>query len=494
MIKSILNRIPLFLNKVTFILFLFFIILVSTKIGVAETTIDTSNSFQDSVNFRKSFFLKATEWDSFVDTKRVDFYNKDIGLIITKLPPKYLSDVMFEDNILKKNNSKLIKNSYFLNDKNFYELRDDIDLKTKIEIKTMLEKDGFTNFDYYMIFYQIDPLFKNSNNILTETHSYGRITYLFNYKKEMMEVKVYFHKNSNSYLYFNSKNPTKFDVYLFDRVFQRDLFYYFPFESLKFLSIESIISLLYDNRIEKQTIIDFDDSILKEDLINKIIAPITDKNYPYVDDGGRDRLGNFVYINNGEMQQGINVGFNCSGFVKEVFDNYIRLKDKKFQWMDINELKKSRDFERIISNYTKYYELYDSFFGLDWSKNIIDKINDYYEYKYIKARPVDNDKFALYNPIRGYKFSELRDIIFRDQKDDNNYFYILVFSELRQGAPVIPLFSHIAITVPYFKDKHFNMRVFESGTETSYSSLSRIRKNSEVYIIKVPLPIAEIYL
>ncbi len=497
--RSILSRIPIFFNRFSFLLFLIFIFSNSFIKIEAEPVGAASNGttvFQDSVNFRKSFFLKATDWDSFVDTKRVDYYNKDIALIVTKLPPKYFSETMFENEILKKNNNnKILRDNYTLDDNKYYILRDDIDIKVKVDIKDLLEKSGFTNFDYYMIFYQVDPTTKNGdNNILKETYSYGRITYLFNYKREMVEAKVYIHKNSNSYLYFSSKNLNKFDVYMFDRVYQRGLFYYYPFESLKFLPVDSMISLLYDNRIDRYSVIDFDDYKLKSDLVNRIIKPIIDNNLPYTTDGGRDNLGNFVYIATGALQDNKKPGFNCSGFVKEVFDNYIRLKDRNFKWMSIDELKRGRGYERTVSNYTKYYELYDSFFGLDWSRNIADTVNEYYGYQYIKAETVDNDQFAIYNPMQGYKFSELRDVIFRDQKQDNNYFYILVFSELRKGVPVIPIFSHIAVAVPYFKDKHFSIRVFESGAETSYSALSKVRKNSDVYIIKVPIPVGEIYM
>ena len=111
---------------------------------------------------------------------------------------------------------------------------------------------------------------------------------------------------------------------------------------------------------------------LKKKFIDKIISPSL--GYKYIDDGARDEFGKFVYIKNDNEQKTYEQGFNCCGFDKDVADNYIRLINPDFRYLKIPTLKTKRENEREKIAF-QYYDLdYNPFFGLDWGKNLADKI------------------------------------------------------------------------------------------------------------------------
>lgn len=337
------------------------------------------------------------------------------------------------------------------------------------------------NDNYEMLFYP-------ANNGWKDIYSFGRISYQFNKEKELLKVKVYFQSNNNSYLLFDKDNKGHFDAYLFGKLYRKDLVYYNPIDSLKYISLTAILSLLEKNNIDKELLINKDDSKFKYSFIKKVIKPSMGKKY--ADDGAIDQYGKYVYISNLKEQSVKDRGLNCSGFLKEVAENYIRLYKKDHKNLNINELKHRREKERENISY-QYLDLeYDPFFGLDWSKNIADKINEMCELDIISSEEIQNDKYLSYFRNRGYKTEDIKEIIFRNQQKDPSNFYILIFNKLRRAKPIIPEFHHISIIVPYFKDHHFYIRVFESNEETGFNNLISLHKNEMVSIIKVPIPLA----
>ncbi len=390
-------------------------------------------------------------------------------------------------NSSEKNNYDTInvRKAFFLDEKDWDKY---INKNTKID---NVNKIGFLinidNNNYEIRFYVASDDWKN-------IYSFGRFDYQFDLDKVLLKVKVYFQKENNSYIYFDKNNPGKFDIILFGKIYKRNLPYYFPFDSLKIISLYKIFSLLEDNKIQNEVLITKDDSVIKERLINKIILPSI--GFKYIDDGARDEFGNFVYIENENEQKLNEQGFNCSGFIKDVADNYIRLINPDFRYLNIPDLKKERTDERENIAF-QYNDLdYNPFFGIDWAKNISDKINQLCNYNVIKAQEYNKDKYAIYQKYRGYDIGNLKEILFRDQQNDSTNFYILIFNRLRTEKPVVPEYYHLAIIIPYFKDKHFYLRVFESSEETDFTRISilekDISKEEKVVIIKVPIPV--IYL
>lgn len=370
------------------------------------------------------------------------------------------------------------------------------------------------------------PIIEGSSQALS---NYGRIDYIFTKSKKLLEVKVYFIENRGSYLLFNTKRKNSFDIKLFGDYYRKNLPYYFEFESLKYLPLNSILSVLKLNKIDDELLITKSDALLKYRFIEKVVFPLpeeidsehfekyiltsikdkkdlnfikesyihVDYEHKYVldsklslaarerlkklllsstymgnfnDDGARNRFGEFVYIDS-ELPQESNIGFNCSGFVKEVADNYIRLYNPAFKWLPLKDLKKKRLDERNKTSYARFEYSHDPYFGYDWVNNIVDQVNEKCGFNAIRAKELNNDRYAAYFEKSGYYMYELENILYRDQQFDANTFYIIVFNRQRKVSPYIPEFYHISVLVPYFNNKKFVIRTFESGVETGYSSM-----------------------
>lgn len=426
------------------------------------------SSLIDSVNIRKLFFYNENNWEKFANTIRT-YDNNTIGFACIKVIPKEIEKGIFENIIVPK-----LKEEDLLFLKEFYEIEKDhyklIEFIKNENIKKIDEIFKFINFidyDYVMYFYTID---NNRQNF------YARLFYQFNYKKELIECKFYFQESSNSYLLFSKNNKNKFDVILNGKKYRENLIYYFDFDSLRYFSKDSFFYLIQQNKLDDEILIKKNDFDIKNRFIEKVIKPSLNPNYN--EDGARNEFGEYVLIKTEEPQIGQKKGLNCSGFLKEIADNYIRLKDPSFKWLKISDLKKRRSEEIANEIYRKYEDQYEPFFGFDWTKNIIDKINYYYNYNIIKAEELTNDKYAFYFKNIGYYFDELREIILRDQQKDSNYFYVVVFNRLRDTKPMIPTFYHIAILVPYFENNKFEIKTFESGEETSFNQMIKRKINN----------------
>lgn len=418
-------------------------------------------SLIDSVNIRKLFFYNENNWDKFVNTIRT-YDNNTVGFICIRNIPEEIEKTTFE-NILKNlnDNDKLFLSNFYEENNKIYKILEFIRTEDIKKIDSIFKSLNFNEYDYLMYFYTIG---KNDKQ-----NFYARLFYQFNHKKEFIKCRFYFQESSNSYLLFSKNKPNRFNVILDGKKYREDLFYYFDFESLKYLSRDSFLYLIRENKIDSEILVDKDDIGIKNKLIEKIIIPSLNPNYN--DDGAINEFGEYIFIKTEELQKGDKKGVNCSGFLKDVADNYIRLRNPHFKWMKISDLKRRRIEERINETYQRYEEQYDPFFGLDWTKNIIDNINSYYNYNIIKCEELKNDKYAVYLENRGYYFDELKEILLRDQKKDSNYFYVIVFNKLRDTKPMIPTFYHIAILVPYFNNNKFDIRVFESGEETSLNKM-----------------------
>ena len=265
---------------------------------------------------------------------------------------------------------------------------------------------------------------------------------------------------------FEADRPNRCDLYLFGQLYQQDLIYYFPFESLKYCEVGTILTMLRDNKLYDEVIIQNDDAALKNRFIENVVIPSINENY--TNDGARSNIGEYVYIATGEVQTSKNPGFTCSGFMKEVCDNYIRYNNPDFKWMDINDLKARRLSERKNPSYDRYEETHDPFFGLDWIRNICDQLNKEMHFGTIHCEEVNDDSRAENFGDFGYYFSDLQNVIFRDQQKDSRYIYLISFNKYRDTRPTIPLFYHVAILVPIMQNGSFTIRLFESGVENPF--------------------------
>ena len=103
--------------------------------------------------------------------------------------------------------------------------------------------------------------FGSSNN-----NTFGRFQYKFNKYKEMLEVAIFFQNERSSFILFSNKKPGKYDVYLFGKLYRKNLPYYFSFDSLKIISLYKILSLLEDAKIDKEILITKNDLATKKKI------------------------------------------------------------------------------------------------------------------------------------------------------------------------------------------------------------------------------------
>lgn len=447
----------------------------------------------DTVNVRKLFFNNEDKWDSYMGKKN-SFFNDAFGTICLTVPPKFFDKKYFEEDLIlnlkiSKEKKDLIAAYEYKEDIGKYFLKESKTNREKNNLKNILQKIGFKDFDYFLIFYKKDTLlekrYPNNDENFSSTFTFGKMSYLLDYKKNLREVKVYFQDNNNSYIYFDSDYDRRFDVYLFGKPYKKGLTHTLKFDSLKIIDLDAILAVIEENDIERETLVNKDDKKIKEEFIDEIITPAL--GFAYVKDGARNHIGEFVYISNGKLQSEKKIGFNCSGFVKEIADNYIRYKKPDFKRLSIEELSIKLSGQREETTYAFYEEKYDPYFGLDWTKNIIEKINEYSGFIEEKAILYTEDEYAPVFENGEYNFKDIKEIIFRDQQKDSNYFYIVVFNKFKVTPPSLPSFYHISIIVPYFEKRHFYLRVFESGVETAFPNLIKKHSGEKIAIFKIPL-------
>lgn len=445
-----------FISNSKSLVFLSFIVLYVTNLLNASV-------YTESVVNRKLFFTEAyQDWDRYVG-KEVLYKDNKSGLKCLISPPKYILKSEFNSLLQKfSKNDKSLISSYYGESSDYFIMKELTDMKIIRQIDKIFEGIGYNKRDYIMFFYNINP---EDNKI----SYFGSIYYRFDHTKELVESKVFFHNSGLSYLQFDITRDNKFDVYLFGKLYRKNLDYYFPLDSLKYISFSSIAALLTENRIADEILITKEDLFVKNKFIQKVIIPSLNPNY--YEDGAINQFGEYVNISTGKIQTGKNPGINCSGFVKEITDNLIRLKNPEFKRLTVEECKEKRPDDRKNNSYVAYDNDLDPFFGIDWTKNLADRINYYYDYKIIKAEAVNKDKYSQYFEENGYYFKDMREIIFRDQQKDSSYFYFIVFNKLRNSKPMIPTFYHIAAVVPIYTTNKFDLKIYESGAETGYTNI-----------------------
>ena len=436
-----------------------FIIILSLVQFFAFALSDTE--LQEIVNVRRDFFNSDNDWDDFIgqDTKAIG--KTGVHISVKHLIPHRMTKGQMKgliDKLSGNDYSAKLLEDYYSENGGYYILNPLTDRNATGELAKVFKKFKMLDFDYAVSFYH--------DKQKSKTGAYSNFNYLFDYEQNLYQCRVNIQQDSRSYVLFESDRPNRCDLYLFGQLYQQDLIYYFPFDSLKYCEVGTILSMLRENKLYDEVIIQNDDATLKNKFIENVVLPSL--NEYYTTDGGRSNIGEYVYIATGEVQTGKHPGFNCSGFMKEVCDNYIRYHNPDFKWMDINDLKERRLSERKNPSYDRYEETHDPFFGLDWIRNLCDELNKEFKFKSVRCEELNDDNRAENFGDFGYYFSDLQNVIFRDQQKDSRYIYLVSFNKYRDTRPTIPMFYHVAILVPIMQNGSFTIRLFESGVENPF--------------------------
>jgi hypothetical protein len=232
----------------------------------------------------------------------------------------------------------------------------------------------------------------------------------------------------------------------------------------------------------------------------------------FADDGAIDENGNYVYINTGLVQQGPR-GLNCSGFAKWVIDGILR--PHTGQRLAIEPLK--APFGQRGPSFTDpWEERRDPFFGLDWIRNLASQAGTTLfspAYGSLKEIEVQNEPFSQVivrgrNAVTdtsypgfltnaGYGIEGLQALLYTLAIDEPGRFYLAavntelgppVTKDNPRGSPRLRQYFHVAVLIPYFnRSGEFQIAVFESAAETSFSAFKSHYPGYNVNLARVPL-------
>jgi hypothetical protein len=235
----------------------------------------------------------------------------------------------------------------------------------------------------------------------------------------------------------------------------------------------------------------------------------------FVDDGAMDEEGNYVYINTLEAQPGPG-GLNCSGFVKWVVDGLLRpLTGERLSIGPLKEPLGQRG-----SSFTEPWErIRDPFFGLDWTRQLASRAMTAFRspayggleeievrdqpFSQIIVREKDAVSVNTYPGFlqdAGFEFEGLHPLLYTLAINEPGRIYLASVNneigpptteENPRGRPRMRQHFHTAVLVPWFNEYGiFQVTVFESAEETSFTNFKTRYPGHAVNLVRIPVETA----
>jgi hypothetical protein len=207
-----------------------------------------------------------------------------------------------------------------------------------------------------------------------------------------------------------------------------------------------------------------------------------------MDDGAMDAAGRMVYIATGVAAG--KGGFNCSGFAKWVADGFF--SPLAGHPMDIAPLK-ARDAGIAKTWSSRYEELYDPYFGLDWSRGLARSIGQARTGVTPSDEEVDvrDDSRVPYIRDVGYPMASLKAELYFLARREPGVMYIGSVNApsalaVAAGMPTLRQHHHVVVLLPYFDDRGvFHVVVMERNLETGIPSLQRRFGTEYVNLVRI---------
>jgi len=303
------------------------------------------------------------------------------------------------------------------------------------------------------------------------------------------QVKVFLQDDPGCYLrLFPDGDRTLMDVYLFDLPFQRQIELPVAFESLLTSPLSRIMDL-------SRAAVDWPLVLAPQQTegdrrVADVAAAVRARlrGLRDMDDGAMDAAGKMVYIATGSAAG--KGGFNCSGFAKWVIDGfYAPLAGHP---MDITPLK-ARDAGIAKTWSARYEELYDPYFGLDWSRGLAKSIAQERTGTMPTDEEVDvrDDTRVPYVRDVGYPVTSLKAVLYFLAREEPGTLYVGSVNApsalaVPDGIPTLRQHHHVIILLPYFDQQGaFQVTVMERNVETSIPSLVRRYGSEFVHLVHV---------
>jgi hypothetical protein len=337
-----------------------------------------------------------------------------------------------------------------------------------------------------------------------------------------LRIRIFPQSDFNTYVQFrpfSAPDKCVMDVVIYNAYVVNALPLPVPFERLLVLSLEETLALAKDKFPRRY----FEPQPDSYRDVRKFIGEVR-KRLPelhFRDDGALDENGRYVFINdlaaqNGEAEDRIGPGLNCSGFAKWVVDGILR--PVTGERLSIGPLK--MPFGDRGSGFTAPWEsLRDPFFGLDWTRNLASiagkvlRAPDFGELAEIEVRDapfsavIRRDKqgttaqsFPGYLPDAGFGIEGIHPLLYTLAIDEPGRIYLAsVNTEMGpaatednlRGRPRMRQHFHVAVLVPYFNEYgNFRIALFESAEETQFSAFkTRYPTHYYVNLVRIPVEI-----
>jgi len=328
-------------------------------------------------------------------------------------------------------------------------------------------------------------------------------------------IRIFPRSDPYTYIQFRpfTSDKCQMDAVLYDAYIVRSLPLPVSLERLYTMPLNEIISLAenkFPQRYFEPNPEDYADQRLFIANVRKKLVKLN-----FADDGAFDQAGRYVYIKTGDGQKGA-PGLNCSGFAKWLIDGILR--PVTGERLAIPPLKEP--FGERGSSFTEpWEELRDPFFGLDWIRNLasragatlrspafgsLDEIEVRREpFSQVIIRKGGTPTVQSYPGFlrnSGYSFEGLHALLYTLAVDEPGRFYLAaVNNEIGppateanpRGRPRMRQYYHIAALVPYFNEYGvFQVAVFESAAETSFTAFKNRYPGQQVSIVRVPVETA----
>lgn len=327
-------------------------------------------------------------------------------------------------------------------------------------------------------------------------------------------IRIFLRSDQFTYIQFRpfSSDKCRMDVSLYGGNVVSSLPVAVPFERLYTMPLNDVLKLA-ETRFPRRY---FDpnpaDYFMQRKFISQVRSHLSVLRF--ADDGAIDENGNYVYIDTLQTQKTPALaGVNCSGFLKWLIDGLLR--PVTGERLSIPPLKAPYG-ERGDSFTEMWEERKDPHFGLDWIRNLASAANVTLRskaYGELEEFEVRNDFFSTmvipqkktftlhsypgFLENAGYGIEGLHALLYTLAIDEPYSFYLAAInteigertSEANpRGTQRLRQYFHVAALVPYFDEYGvFKVAVFESASETSFSSFKNRYPGHYISLVKIPL-------
>jgi hypothetical protein len=317
-----------------------------------------------------------------------------------------------------------------------------------------------------------------------------------------VRIRVFLRSDPYTYVQFRpaGNDKSQMDVVLYEAYAARSLPVAIPFDRLLVIPVEEALTAAgsaFPRRYFDPHTEDYRD-------LRALISAIRERlpGLSFRDDGAIDERGRYVFIKTLEEQTG-EKGLNCSGFAKWVVDGILRPVTGRL--LPIPPLKAA--FGERGSPFTEPYEdIREPFFGLDWTRNLAARANSVLRspgYGVIEEIEVRRAPFGsvilrgegggvrsfpgfLLNA--GFGIEGIHPLLYTLAIDEPGRIYLASVNNEIDPAPRMRRHFHVAVLIPYFNETgNFQVALFESAAETSFSRFKTRYPGHYVNLVRIPV-------